>query len=116
MKDALRSSRADIRVDYVRFSGVLHLKSGMTEIAPGVLLRDPAMKTNCDLSWARVITLPPAEGYAADAMPVNDTLFIAAGCPYAYRAASQHHARVVPLDMSEFRKMDGGLTCLSLRY
>ena len=116
LADALRGVLPDIRVEAVPFSGVLHLKSGLTEIAPGLLLHDPALKTAHDLAWARVITVPPEEGFAADAMPVNETLFIAAGCPVALREASRFHPKVAPLDMSEFRKMDGGLTCLSLRY
>lgn len=116
LREALRTVRSDIRVDPVPFSGVLHLKSGLTELAPGVLIHDPALKTAFDLSWAQIITLPPEEGHAADVLPVNDTLFIAAGCPQALAAAERHWGRVVALDMSEFVKMDGGLTCLSLRY
>ena len=116
LRDALRSVKADIRVDPVAFSGVLHLKSGLTELAPGVLIRDPALKTDYDLAWADVIELPPEEGYAADLMPINDTLFVAANCPRAYEAAAAHCPRVITLDLSEFVKMDGGVTCLSLRY
>ena len=116
LRRALQTVQADIRVDALPFTGVLHLKSGLTELAPNVLIHDPALKTDFNLDWAQVITLPAEEGHAADAMPVNDTLFIAAGCPQAHQAAVAHHHRVVPLDMSEFRKMDGGLTCLSLRY
>lgn len=116
LRDALRSARDDLRVYPVTFSGVLHLKSGLTELAPGVLIHDPALKTDFDLSWARVITLPPEEGHAADVLPVNDTLFVAADCPQALAAAKRHCHRVVALNMSEFVKMDGGLTCLSLRY
>ena len=116
LRQALQTVQPTIRVDAVPFTGVLHLKSGLTELAPNVLIHDPALKTDVALDWAQVITLPAEEGYAADVMPVNDTLFIAAGCPQAHQAARQHHNRVVPLDMSEFRKMDGGLTCLSLRY
>ena len=116
LRQAFQTVMPEIRVDALPFTGVLHLKSGLTEIAPKVLLHDPALKTDFDLSWAHVITLPPEEGWAADAMPVNDTLFIAADCPQTHRAARQHHPRAVPLDMSEFRKMDGGLTCLSLRW
>ena len=116
LREAMQSVRSDIRVDPLPFSGVLHLKSGLTELAPGVLICDPALETNHDLSWAEVVNLPPEEGYAADVMPVNDTLFIADGCPEAYRAATRYCERVVALDMSEFVKMDGGLTCLSLRY
>jgi len=116
LRAALRSVKRDIRVDPVPFSGVLHLKSGLTELAPGILIRDPALQTEHDLNWAEVIDLPPEEGYAADVMPVNNTLFIAANCPKAYEAASRHCERVIALDLSEFVKMDGGLTCLSLRY
>lgn len=116
LRKALRSVKADIRVDPVPFSGVLHLKSGLTELAPQVLIRDPALQTDYDLAWADVIELPPEEGYAADVMPVNDTLFVAANCPRAFAAAAKVCSRVVPLDLSEFVKMDGGLTCLSLRY
>ena len=59
----------------------------------------------------------PEEGFAADVMPVNDTLFIAANCPSARMKPRLAIAgRVVTLDLSEFVKMDGGLTCLSLRY
>jgi dimethylargininase len=116
LRRALQTVQADIRVDAVPFSGVLHLKSGLTELAPGVLIHDPAMITDYALDWAQVITLPAEEGYAADVLPVNDTLFLAAGYPQALRAAQQYYEKVVTLDMSEFQKMDGGLTCLSLRY
>ncbi|MDE2777563.1 MAG: amidinotransferase [Chloroflexota bacterium] len=116
LRKALRSVKADILVEPVPFTGVLHLKSGLTELAPQVLIRDPALQTDYDLTWAEVIDLPPEEGYAADVMPVNDTLFVAANCPRAFAAASSVCSRVVPLDLSEFVKMDGGVTCLSLRY
>ena len=116
LREAILSVQSDIRVDPVHFNGVLHLKSGLTELAPGVLIHDPALQTDYSLAWAEVIDLPPEEGFAADTMPVNDTLFIAANCPYAFAIATQHCQRVLSLDLSEFVKMDGGLTCLSLRY
>lgn len=116
LRAALQSAQSDIRVDPAPFSGVLHLKSGLTELAPGVLIHDPALRTDFDLSWAQVVTLPPEEGHAADVLPVNGKLFVAADCPQALRAAAQHCSQVLALDMSEFVKMDGGLTCLSLRY
>jgi dimethylargininase len=116
LRRALQSVQPDIRVDAVPFRGLLHLKSGLTELAPGVLIRDPALLTDYPLDWAEVITLPAEEGYAADTMPINDTLFLAAGFPQALEAAKRHYQKIVTLDMSEFQKMDGGLTCLSLRF
>ncbi len=116
LRTAFQTVKPDIRVDAVSFDGVLHLKSGLTELAPNVLIHDPALTTDYDLSWTTVVTLPEEEGYAADVMPVNDTLFIAKGYPTALQAAKQYYDKVVELDMSEFQKMDGGLTCMSLRY
>ncbi|MCY3574223.1 MAG: amidinotransferase [Chloroflexi bacterium] len=116
LRAALRTVQPDIRVDAVPMRGMLHLKSGLTELAPGILIHCPLLQLDYDLAWARVIPLPPAEAHAADVMPVNETLVIAAGCPQALAAAKAVCARVITLDMSEFVKMDGGLTCLSLRY
>jgi dimethylargininase len=113
---ALRQVQADILVECMSFEGVLHLKSGLTELAPGILVHDPTMQTDFPLGWAQVVTLPAEEGYAADVMPVNDTLFIVDGFPTVRHLAEQHYDHIIALDMSEFRKMDGGLTCLSLRY
>lgn len=116
LRQALQTVQPDIRVDAVPFSGPLHLKSGLTELAPNVLIHDPALQTSYDLSWATVHTLPAEEGYAADVMPINNTLFVPKGFPTALQVAQQYCDSVVALDMSEFQKMDGGLTCLSLRY
>ncbi|MDQ7025613.1 MAG: amidinotransferase [Anaerolineae bacterium] len=113
---ALQTVKADIRLDCVSFSGVLHLKSGLTEIAPSVMLHDPALKTDYALDWAEVIELPSAEGYGADVMPVNDTIFISTGFPTVRQVAEKYYQNIIELNMSEFQKMDGALTCLSLRY
>lgn len=118
LRAALHSIQPDLRVDLVPVSGVLHLKTGITELAPGVLLRHAAFGTPYDLSFARVIDLPEAESYAADVLPVNDYVLIPAGYPTVLAAAQDCYPddRIITLEMSEFRKMDGGLTCLSLRY
>lgn len=114
---ALQTVKSDIRVDTVPFSGVLHLKSGMTELAPNVLVCDPAMKIEYNLDWAKeVIVLPEKERLGADVMPVNDTIFIVEGYPTLRKATEKYYEKIVALNMSEFQKMDGALTCLSLRY
>ena len=113
---ALHGIDPELRVDFVPFTGVLHLKSGLTELAPGILVRDPAMQIEAPLDVAQVIDLPPEEGYAACILPVNDAVIIPAGFPTIAALAHQHVGQVISLDVSEFQKMDGGVTCLSLRY
>jgi dimethylargininase len=47
---------------------------------------------------------------------VNDYIVIAAGYPQLLATLTGRGYRVAALAMSEFRKMDGGLSCLSLRF
>ena len=56
-----------------------------------------------------------AEAYAANCVRVNDAVFVAAGTRLEGRLEARG-CHVVALEMSEFRKMDGGLSCLSLRF
>jgi dimethylargininase len=117
LKAALLQVNANARVETVPLEGVLHLKTGMTELAPGVLLKDPHMKTDFDFSFAEVIELPPDEGYAANVVPFNeDFVLISEGFPTVADLAAKYYTDVVALPMTEFEKMDGSLTCLSLRF
>jgi dimethylargininase len=117
LKHAIRDRLGDVRVDFVPFTGVLHLKTGLTELTPGVLLHDPLMRLDSEIKFAEVVTLPRAEGYAASVLPINNnTVIIADGFPTVRDLAEKYYPHVVALPMSEIEKMDGGLTCLSLRY
>jgi dimethylargininase len=62
------------------------------------------------------IIVGSAEAYAANCVRVNDAVFIATGYPMLQAALERRGCRVLALEMSEFRKMDGGLSCLSLRF
>jgi dimethylargininase len=46
---------------------------------------------------------------------LNGRVLIARGFPLLEKALVKLRYDVVTLEMSEFRKMDGGLSCLSLR-
>lgn len=117
LKAAIQTDMGDVRVEFVPFTNVLHLKTGLTELVPGLLLHDPLMRLESEIKGMRIVTLPPEEGYAASVLPLNDqTIVIADGFPTVRALADKYYPHVVALDMSEIEKMDGGLTCLSLRY
>jgi len=116
LRAGLRSIQADLRVDLVEFSGLLHFTSGVTELAPGIVVHDPALLTDYAFDGLQVIDLPPDEGYSANVLPINDAVIIPKGYPAVTSLAVEHVGNVIALDTSEFRKMDGALTCLSLRY
>lgn len=107
--------RADV-LDIRRNRTLLHLKTGITWLGDGRLLvahgfpRDPA------LAAYEFLEVPATEGYAANALRVNDRILVAAGYPATRAAIESLGYETVALEMSEFRKLDGGLSCLSLRW
>lgn len=106
------SSVIDIR-DTV---GILHLKSGVTALRGRQLLAIPSLAHHPDFRDYDVLVVPNGEEYAANCVLVNDAVFVAAGFPGTHASLRDHGYTLEVLDMSEFEKMDGGLSCLSLRF
>lgn len=100
----------------VAFEGVLHLKSGMTAINNHTLLGNPAMLVHHPLPAGTIQWLSSQEGYAANALTVNGSTMYFAECLSANKVIKSVGLQPLPMDMSEFRKMDGSFTCLSLLW
>lgn len=94
---------------------LLHLKSGLSELGDGRLAVVPELAGHPGLAGFETIVVDRAETYAANCIRVNDRVFVAAGFPRLAERLVGLGYRLEVLDMSEFRKMDGGLSCLSLR-
>ena len=97
-------------------SSLLHLKSGVTYLGERRFVTAPGFPTIVEFSDCARIEVAPAEAYAANGIRVNDEILIAAGFPAIAISLERLGHRVRLLDMSEFAKMDGGLSCLSLRF
>jgi dimethylargininase len=106
------SSTIDIR----NHASLLHLKSGIAYLGDGRFLTASGFPRTNGMAPGDAIEVAAGEVYAANAVRVNDELFIAAGFPKLASTLDTLHYRVRSLDMSEFAKMDGGLSCLSLRF
>jgi dimethylargininase len=63
-----------------------------------------------------IIPVPVGEEYAANAIWVNGRVLVAAGFPGTKKAIEKMGYETLPVDVSEFRKLDGGLSCLSLHF
>ena len=94
----------------------LHFKSSVNAVADDTLLTTQAFAGHPALANYRQIVVPSGEAYAANTLRVNDRLIMPAGFPETRRLLEALETPIVELDTSEFRKMDGGLTCLSLRF
>jgi dimethylargininase len=93
----------------------LHLKSGISYLGNGVVLAERWIRETGILSGLEVITVAEGEEYCANSVTVNGRLLFPAGYPKTRDKLAGTDLEIVELDMSEFRKMDGGLSCLSLR-
>ena len=111
-RDGFTSSFVDIR----GVPALLHLKSGLTSLGDGRLVVIDALAQRASFRGWELVRVEPGEEYAANGVRVNDHVLLAAGFPRLFAAISALGYAVLPLAMSEFQKMDGGLSCLSLRF
>ncbi len=103
-------------VDLRGIGGILHLKSGIAHLGDGGLVLINALAGQDVFGGHEIVLVEAGENYAANCLRVNDHVLLAAGHPKLRAALRALGYPVIELEMSEFRKMDGGLSCLSLRF
>lgn len=111
-----RCGYTSVEVDIGGIGSILHLKSGLAALAGDRLLLIEELAGHPAFADHERLVIDAGEAYAANAVQVNDAVFIAAGYPKLARGLAAQGYRPVALDMSEYAKLDGGLSCLSLRF
>jgi dimethylargininase len=94
----------------------LHLKSSVTWVGGETLLVSARFADRPELRACRRIVVEAADEPACNSLFVNGTLLTPAGFPNVRRQLDAAGLAAIELDVSEPRKMDGGLTCMSLRF
>ena len=94
----------------------LHLKSDVNHVGEDALLLTPAFEHRDEFDGFEKIILSEREAYAANSMLINERLFVPRGFPDTLGKLERSGFTVTELDTSEVQKMDGGLTCMSLRF
>jgi dimethylargininase len=95
---------------------VLHLKTGVAYLENNRLLAGGEFLDHPLLSGFEIVPVPAAEAYAANSVWVNGCVLVPAGFPQTEKNIRALGYETVSVDVSEFRKLDGGLSCLSLRF
>ena len=103
-------------VDIRGLPGILHLKSGLSCLAGERLVVIDALADHPAFAGYERVRVPPGEEYAANCVQVNDFVLLPHGFPGLAARLRELGSAPLLLDMSEYRKMDGGLSCLSLRF
>lgn len=100
----------------VQLKEFLHLKTGISYLGKGCILVNGELINHPAFAHLYQINIADDEAYAANCITVNNTVFLPQGYPKTKKAISSLGFPIIELDVSEFRKVDGGLSCLSLRF
>jgi dimethylargininase len=103
-------------VNICTMNSILHLKSGIACIADHQLVVMEELAERPEFRGYDRIRVNPGESYAANCVRVNDYVLIPTGFPNLAGQLTRRGFKLLPLEVSEFQKMDGGLSCLSLRF
>lgn len=95
---------------------VLHLKTGVNYIENNTLLVSGEFIDKEEFKDYKKIIIPEDEAYASNCIWVNDTVIVPTGYPKVKKLIEEAGYKVLCTDTSEYRKIDGGLSCLSLRF
>jgi dimethylargininase len=104
------------RVDVIEVSAGLHLKSIVNYVGRNTLLLDNAFASHPAFADFEHIIVNKEEEYAGNTLWINDTLITPAGYPDTFEKLTRLGLQIITTPTSELKKMDGGLTCLSLRF
>jgi dimethylargininase len=107
---------AGYRVVPVPVRGCLHLKSAVTSVAPDTLLVNDAWVDRSHWPGFRLIAVAPEEPHAANALRIGETVIHAASEIRTRERLEAAGLRVVPIDVSEVQKAEGGVTCCSVIF
>jgi len=94
---------------------LLHLKTGISWLGGRLAVVASELEPAARALGLEPLVVDDAEVYAANTIRVNGRVLLPAGAPRLERALREQGLATITLEMSEFRKMDGGLSCLSLR-
>ena len=95
---------------------ILHFKTGCGLLdAETIFATAPLVRSGC-FDGYRIVECPEGEEPAANLIRVNDTVFLAKGFPHTAALLRDKGYSVTELSVAEAAKLDGGLSCMSLRF
>lgn len=106
--------RFGYRVHPVEVRGCLHLKTACTAVDEQTLLVNPDWIDAAALAGFRLLAAPPLEPWGANVLRLGGRLLLSATHRRTAEQLAHLGHEVTPIDISEFEKAEGGVTCLSI--
>jgi dimethylargininase len=95
---------------------VLHFKTDCAPLGDGIVLSTERLARSGVFDGLELVLVPEGEEAAANALRVNDLVFVGSGFPKTIAMLTSEGFNVVPLPVVEIGKIDAGLSCMSLRW
>lgn len=105
-----------VPVDTCVDPNIIHLKSYVTYLVKNIMITTRGYANHPVVKKFTPLIVPETEGYAANTLTIDDTVLIPDGFPKTQVMVRDAGFEVIALDMSEFQKCEGALTCLSLIF
>lgn len=105
-----------MRGSIVELTEVLHLKTGLGYLENNNLLACGEFLGKAEFQRYNLLRVDDEEAYAANSVWVNDIVLTPRGFPKTRALIESAGYKIRQVDVSEFQKLDGGLSCLSLRF
>ncbi len=92
------------------------MKSGVSYLEDNCLLVCGELADQTAFQRFNKIIVDPEESYASNSLWINGAVLVPAAFPKTKKNIEKAGYRAYSIDLSEFQKLDGGLSCLSLRF
>lgn len=106
----------EVRVDTIEDPSIMHLKSHVSHIDGDRVLVTSAFARHPALDGLDRLVVPDGEEYAANILSVDGAVVMPKGYPATEALLRRSGVEVVALEMTEFPKCDGAMTCLSILF
>ncbi|MBS7619059.1 amidinotransferase [Candidatus Bathyarchaeota archaeon] len=106
----------NVRVDVIENPKIVHLKSYITYLGKRTVIATEDYAKHPALEDLKVIVVPKEEAYAANTLAIGDIVLMPGKCPHAHELVHGAGFEVRPIEVSEFEKCEGAITCLSLLF
>ena len=106
----------DYWVEPVEVAGALHLKSAITCVGERTLLINRSWVDAFAFGDYDLIDVDPAEPFSANALWVGGSVIYPEQCPCTRALLESRGVQIVPVNVSELAKAEGGVTCCSVIF
>jgi dimethylargininase len=100
----------------IRVDDCLHLKSAITEVAPGIVVLNPAWVDARMFADQAIIEVDPSEPPAANVVRAGNAVLCSESFPRTRARIEAAGIATHAVDLSELAKAEGALTCCSLLF